>query len=63
MIIEPKTSPAKPRGQIIFGAGIAVLIFILTGLGAKFDVELFSLLILNIAALFINKITFKTGGG
>jgi len=55
MIIEPKTSPAKPRGQIIFGAGIAVLIFILTESGARFDVELFSLLILNMAVLLINK--------
>ncbi len=55
MIIEPKTSPVKPRGQIIFGAGIAILIFLLTEFGAKFDVELFSLLILNMAVLLINK--------
>ena len=61
MIIEPKTSPVKPRGQIIFGAGIAILIFMLTEFGAKFDVELFSLLILNMAVLLINKITFKQG--
>lgn len=61
MIIEPKTSPVKPRGQIIFGAGIAVLIFILTELGTKFDVELFSLLILNMAVLLINRITPKKG--
>ena len=54
MIIEPKTSPVKPRGQIIFGAGIAVLIFIFTELGARFDVELFSLLILNMGVLLIN---------
>lgn len=62
MIIEPKTSPAKPRGQIIFGAGIAVLIFILTEFGVKFDVELFSLLILNMGVLLINKVTPKQGG-
>jgi len=56
MIIEPKTSPAKPRGQFIFGAGIAVLIFILTEFGAKFDVELFSLLVLNLGTvLFFEK--------
>ncbi|MHB8155086.1 MAG: RnfABCDGE type electron transport complex subunit D [Candidatus Omnitrophota bacterium] len=48
MIIEPKTSPVKPSGQIIFGAGIAVLIFMLTEFGARFDVELFSLLVLNL---------------
>ena len=62
MIIEPKTSPVKPGGQLIFGAGIAVLIFMLTESGARFDVELFSLLVLNIAVLFINKVTLKTGG-
>jgi len=61
MIIEPKTSPVKPRGKIIFGVGIAVLIFIFTEFGVKFDVELFSLLILNMAVLLINKVTFKKG--
>jgi len=54
MVIEPKTSPVKPRGQIIFGAGIAALIFMLTEFGANFDVELFSLLVLNIVVLLIN---------
>lgn len=61
MIIEPKTSPVKPRGQIIFGAGIAILIFILTESGARFDVELFSLLVFNIGILLINKVTPKKG--
>jgi len=61
MIIEPKTSPVKFKEQVIFGAGIAVLIFLLTELGARFDVELFSLLILNIGVLLINKITLKKG--
>jgi Na+-translocating ferredoxin:NAD+ oxidoreductase RnfD subunit len=61
MIIEPKTSPVKPGGQIIFGAGIAILIFILTEFGVKFDVELFSLLVLNIMVLLVNKVTHKKG--
>ena len=61
MIIEPKTSPAKPAGKIFFGAGIAILIFILTTCGARFDVELFSLLIFNVAVLLINKVTPKLG--
>jgi len=57
MIIEPKTSPAKPRGQVIFGAGIAILIFIFTESAARFDVELFSLLVLNLGTVlfFIKK--------
>ncbi len=61
MIIEPKTSPIKPSEKIIFGVGIAVLIFIFTEIGVRFDVELFSLLILNIAVLLVNKVTFKKG--
>lgn len=56
MIIEPKTSPVKPVAQIIFGAGIAVLIFIFTEWGVRFDVELFSLLVLNLGTvLFLKK--------
>ncbi len=37
MVIEPKTTPLKPLGKYFFGAGIAVLIFILTEAGVKFD--------------------------
>ena len=59
MIIEPKTSPVKPGGQIIFGAGIAVLIFILTESGANFDAELFSLLAMNAVVLIFNKTALK----
>lgn len=56
MIIEPKTSPAKPGEKIIFGAGIAVLIFIFTEFGVKFDAELFSLLVLNLGTVLFKKI-------
>jgi Na+-translocating ferredoxin:NAD+ oxidoreductase RnfD subunit len=61
MIIEPKTSPITLRGKLIFGAGIAVLIFILTELGMKFDVEIFSLLIFNIVVLVLNQAWFNRG--
>jgi len=63
MAIEPKTSPVKSSEQIIFGAGMAILIFMLTESGVKFDVELFSLLVLNIGILFINRVTLKEGAG
>jgi Na+-translocating ferredoxin:NAD+ oxidoreductase RnfD subunit len=62
MVVEPKTSPAKGVWQIIFGAGVAVLIFILTESGARFDVELFSLLIFNAAAGFMQRLAFNRGG-
>lgn len=56
MMIEPKTTPVKPRGKFIFGMGVAVLIFILTEIGVRFDAELSSLLILNLFAPLLNKI-------
>lgn len=56
MMIEPKTTPIKPRGQLLFGISIALLIFILTGAGARFDVELLSLLALNLSVPLLNKI-------
>lgn len=54
MIIEPLTTPIRPRGKFIFGACLGAFIFILTGLGVKFDVELFSLLVLNMAVPMLN---------
>jgi len=62
MAIEPKTTPMKPMGKFFFGAGIAGLIFILAELGAKFDIELFSLLMMNIAVPILNKIPYTKGG-
>jgi Na+-translocating ferredoxin:NAD+ oxidoreductase RnfD subunit len=62
MVIEPKTLPVKPARQLIFGAGIAILIFMLTELKVNFDVELFSLLVLNLAGfLLANKKILKKG--
>lgn len=57
MVIEPKTTPVKQAGKLIFGALASSLIFILTALGAGFDVELFSLLVLNTAVPALNKIS------
>lgn len=55
MMIEPKTTPIKRRGKFIFGMGAAASIFILTESGARFDVELASLLILNLSVPLLNK--------
>lgn len=59
MVIEPKTSPVNRVGKIIFAALVAVLIFILTGAGARFDVELAALLTANGAAFLLNRINTK----
>jgi len=56
MMIEPKTTPIRPIGRLIFGIGVAALIFILTQVAVRFDVELSSLLILNLSVPLLNRI-------
>jgi Na+-translocating ferredoxin:NAD+ oxidoreductase RnfD subunit len=62
MLIEPKTTPFKTIGKYLFGAGTAAFIFILTEAGVKFDVELFSLLVMNISVSLLNKLSPTKGG-
>ncbi|MDD4955860.1 MAG: RnfABCDGE type electron transport complex subunit D, partial [Candidatus Omnitrophica bacterium] len=61
MVIEPLTTPAKPLGKFLFGLFVASLIFILTEAGVKFDAELLSLLVLNMAVPALNEIARKKG--
>ncbi len=55
MLIEPKTTPIENKGKMVFGSSVAVLVFILTLCGVRFDAELFSLLILNLFVPSLNK--------
>lgn len=57
MVIEPKTTPIKTVGKYLFGMATAALIFILTEIGAGFDVELFSLLAMNTAVPLLNRLS------
>jgi Na+-translocating ferredoxin:NAD+ oxidoreductase RnfD subunit len=59
MVIEPKTTPIKTAGKYLFGAGVAMLIFVLTQIGIGFDVELLSLLLMNAAVPLLNILTLK----
>jgi Na+-translocating ferredoxin:NAD+ oxidoreductase RnfD subunit len=59
MLIEPKTTPLKTKGQIVFGAAVAAGIFIFSNLGVRFDAELASLLLLNLFVPFLNKLPEK----
>lgn len=61
MAIEPLTTPVKPIGKFLFGMMIASFIFVLTQVGARFDVELCSLLVLNMTVPWLNKIGYKKG--
>ncbi len=56
MLIEPKTTPATRWPKITFGAGAALLVFVLTERGFRYEPELFALLVLNALVPFLNKI-------
>lgn len=56
MLIEPKTTPATRWPKIVFGAGVALLVFLLTEWGFRYEPELCALLVLNSLVPFLNKI-------
>ena len=56
MLIEPKTTPPTRWPKIAFGAGVALLVFLLTEWGFRYEPELFALLLLNALVPFLNKI-------
>jgi len=56
MLIEPKTTPGVFWPKIVFGAGVALLGFLLTEWGFRYEPELFALLVLNALVPFLNKI-------
>ena len=56
MLIEPKTTPIRPLAKLIFGIGVAGLIFIFIQAQVRFDSELAALLILNLFVPLLNKI-------
>ncbi len=56
MLIEPKTTPVTRKGKVVFGAAVAILIFILTVSRVKFEAELLSLLVVNVFSILLNKL-------
>lgn len=57
MLIEPKTTPPTFWPKVIFGAGVALLVFLLTEWGFRYEPELFALLVLNACVPVLNKIS------
>jgi Na+-translocating ferredoxin:NAD+ oxidoreductase RnfD subunit len=57
MLIEPKTTPPTLWPKIVFGAGVALLVFLLTEGGFRYEPELFALLVLNALVPWLNKIS------
>ncbi len=56
MLIEPKTTPPVFWPKVVFGAGAALLIFLLTEWSFRYEPELFALLAMNALVPWINKI-------
>ncbi len=54
---DPVTASTTPRGQIIYGAGIGVLVFIIRTWGGYPDAVAFSVLLMNLAAPTIDYYT------
>ncbi|MCP5206375.1 MAG: electron transport complex subunit RsxD [Hahellaceae bacterium] len=54
---DPVTGPSSPRGKLIFGAGIGVLIYIIRTYGNYPDAVAFAVLLMNFAAPFIDYYT------
>ncbi|MER2602393.1 MAG: RnfABCDGE type electron transport complex subunit D, partial [Candidatus Competibacter phosphatis] len=54
---DPVTASATPRGRLIYGAGIGILVYIIRGFGGYPDGVAFSVLLMNIAAPTIDLYT------
>jgi electron transport complex protein RnfD len=54
---DPVTASATPRGRLIYGAGIGVLVYIIRAFGGYPDGVAFSVLLMNIAAPTIDLYT------
>jgi electron transport complex protein RnfD len=57
IITDPVSSATTPRGKIIFGAGIGILIYAIRHWGNYPDAVAFAVMLLNLAAPFIDQYT------
>jgi len=57
MLVEPKTTPAQLWPKTLFGAGAALVIFLLTESGFRYEPELYALLVMNTLVPWISKIS------
>ncbi len=55
MFLEPKTSPYTKKGQLIFGAGAAILSVLFIVIALPVDIFIVSLLIMNLTKNWLNK--------
>ncbi len=56
ILIEPKTTPIRKTGKLLFGAGVAAGVFLLNAMGVPMRAELYCLLAFNLIVPFLNKL-------
>lgn len=54
---DPVTSPTTPRGRLLFGIGVGVLLYVIRGFGNYPDGVAFAVLIMNAASPLIERLT------
>ena len=62
MVTDYVTSPVTPKGKIFFGAGIGVIVMLIRRFGIYPEGVCFSILIMNAAVPFLNKLLPKKYG-
>ena len=63
MLVEPKTSPIRKNGRLVYGALTSLIASLLIIPGAAFDPWLLSLFIANITVPLINRVTYGNKSG
>ncbi len=59
ILTDPVTSPESPRGELIFGAGVGVITFVIRSWGAYPEGIAFAVLLMNAATPLINYLEFR----
>jgi electron transport complex protein RnfD len=62
MVTDYVTSPVTPKGKIIFGAGVGVIVMLIRKFGIYPEGVCFSILIMNAAVPFLNRLLPKKYG-
>ena len=57
IVTDPVSSATSLRGRLIFGAGVGALVFVIRAFGNYPDAVAFAVLLMNLAAPFIDQYT------
>ena len=60
ILTEPVSGATTPRGRMVFGAGVGVLVFVIRAFGGYPDAVAFAVLLMNLAAPTIDHYTLQS---